>query len=454
MTGLLYSLGGFLLAIGVLVTIHEFGHFWVARRLGVKVERFSVGFGKPLWTHRASDGTEYVLAALPLGGYVKMLDEREQEVPAELRDQAFNRKPLLSRIAIVVAGPAFNFIFAILAYWLLFLSGVAGIKPVVGEVEMGSIAAQAGLQYEDQIIQVGEVLTPTWEKARLSLLQQGLDQGHLAVQVLRQQQLETLSFDLNGLNLLHEQVDVLEELGFKSWRPAIAPSVDEVVAGGAAERAGLQPGDLIVAVNAESIRDVDHWIRTVQEHPQQTLRVTLKREGQTLELPLVPEARDENGETSGFIGVRHRLEIPDEVRQQMRAEEVYPPFEALAQALIKTWDMSTLTLKVLGRLVTGEASLSNLSGPITIAHYAGVTVQIGLETFLGFLAIISISLGVLNLLPIPMLDGGHLLYYLIEGLKGSPVSENLQGLGQRLGMALLMSLMMLALYNDFLRIMS
>ncbi len=452
---LIYSVLAFIVAIGVLVTVHEFGHFWVARRLGVKVLRFSVGFGKPLWLRRAGpDQTEYVIAAIPFGGYVKMLDEREGEVEARELDRAFNRKSVWRRIAIVAAGPAFNFLFAILAYYLIFLAGVSGVKPVVGEIAEASPAYTAGVQAGDLILSVNGVEASTWEKARFTLLEEavGADEIRLEVQT-PQLRIEEKVIDIRGLNLLQdEQIDLLRDLGLSQWRPRIPPVIDEVLGNGAAARAGLRGEDLIVALDGVTIESANQWVELIRANPEREMPLRIRRGGDEVELRITPESRRDGGDTYGYIGVRNRVDIPESMRREMLVTERYGPIEGLASALDKTWRMTWLTLRVLGKLVTGEASLRNLSGPITIAHYAGLSAQIGLEPFLGFLAIISISLGVLNLLPVPMLDGGHLLYYLIEIFKGSPVSEQTEIIGQKIGILVLFCLMSVAIYNDLLRL--
>ncbi len=453
--GILYSIAAFIVAIGVLVTVHEFGHFWVARRLGVKVLRFSVGFGKPLWLRKSGpDQTEYVLAAIPFGGYVKMLDEREGEVEEHELERAFNRKSVWRRIAIVVAGPAFNFIFAILAYYLIFIVGVSGVKPVIGEIAVPSPAYTAGVQQGDVILAVNDIETGTWERARFAMLEESVSAERIVLRLQgRDLQIEERTIDISELEVLQEeQIDLMRDLGLSRWRPNIPPIIDEVLADGAAEEAGLAADDKILVLDGQSIESAQQWVRLIRENPQTTMRLRVLRAGQETELQITPRSKSEDGETFGYIGVRNRIEIPEEIRREMMVKERFGPLSAMTQAVDKTWRMTWLTLRVLGKLVTGEASVKNLSGPITIAHYAGLTARIGLEQFLGFLAIISISLGVLNLLPVPMLDGGHLFYYLVEVVKGSPVSEATEIIGQKIGIMLLFCLMSLAIYNDLLRL--
>ncbi len=450
-----YSVLAFIVAIGVLVTIHEFGHFWVARKLGVKVLRFSIGFGKPLWMRKAGpDQIEYVIAAIPLGGYVKMLDEREGEVDPRDLERSFNRKSVWRRIAIVAAGPAFNFLFAIVAYYLIFMAGVNGIKPVIGEVSNPGPAHTAGVQPGDVILAVNDIETVTWERARFAMLEESVGAEQIVLRVQSPDlQIRERVIEVSDLGLLKkDQINLMRDLGMSAWRADGPPIISEVLADGAAAAGGLLDEDKVLSLNGIAIKNADQWVQGIRSNPEKAIPLEVLRDGQRVTLTVTPRSRTENGETYGYLGVRSRVDIPDEVRQQMLVTERFGPLEGLGQALDKTWRMSWLTLRVLGKLVTGEASVRNLSGPITIAHYAGLSAQIGLEPFLGFLAIISISLGVLNLLPVPMLDGGHLFYYLIEIFKGSPVSETTEIIGQKLGIVLLFCLMSIALYNDMLRL--
>ncbi|MDJ0777879.1 MAG: sigma E protease regulator RseP [Gammaproteobacteria bacterium] len=455
--GIIYSVAAFIVAIGVLVTVHEFGHYWVARKMGVKVLRFSVGFGKPLWLRRAGpDQTEYVIASIPFGGYVKMLDEREGEVPEEEAERAFNRKSVWRRIAIVAAGPAFNFLFAIVAYYLIFIVGVTGLKPVVGDIAPQGPAYTAGVQPGDLILSVNGIETPTWEKAHFVLLEEAVSAERLMLQVRDEGgQPGERVIDIRNLALLQkEQINLMRDLGLSRWQPVGPPVIDEVIAGGAAEAAGLLAGDRIASLDGIEIETTGQWVDLVRANAGSMVVLRVLRDGRRIDLELTPRSRTENGETFGFIGVRHRVDVPESVLDEMRVVERYGPVEGLVAAADKTWRMTWLTLKVLGKLVVGEASVRNLSGPITIADYAGKSARVGLEPFLAFLAIISISLGVLNLLPVPMLDGGHLLYYLVEIFKGSPVSEQTEIFGQKIGIVLLFGLMSIALYNDLLRLVS
>jgi regulator of sigma E protease len=455
LVSILYSVAAFVAAIGILVTIHEFGHFWVARKMGVKVLRFSVGFGKPLWKKTAGpDQTEYVLACIPLGGYVKMLDEREGNVAENELDRTFNRKSVWRRFAIVAAGPMFNFLFAIAAYSLIYMMGIVGVKPVIGDVSSPSPAYSAGIRAQDTILSVNGIKTPSWQKARFTLLEESVGAESIVIEVERADfQIEKAIVDISQLQLLKkEQIDLIGELGFSAWRPNIPPVIDEVVVGGAAEAAGLLANDKIVMLAGEMIPNVHRWVELIRANPEQSLDLVVLRDARQVTLKITPKIRTENGESYGFIGVMNRIEIPDDVRQKMSVTERYGPIDALGESIDKTWRMSWLTLKVLGKLVVGEASVKNLSGPITIARYAGISARVGIEQFITFLAIISISLGVLNLLPIPILDGGHLFYYLIEMLKGSPVSETTEVVGQKIGMVLLFGLMSIAIFNDLLRL--
>mgnify|MGYP001826968337 FL=1 len=448
----LISLLAFIVAIGVLVTVHEFGHFWVARRLGVKVLRFSIGFGKPLWQRRfGADNTELVVAAIPLGGYVKMLDEHEGEVPATELDRAFNRQPVRSRMAIVVAGPLFNFLFAIAVYWLMFVAGVPGLRPVVGAVMPDSYAEQAGIVSGDEILAVGATATPTWETTVLALLDASLG-GHdaVALTVRSSQGVERhLRASFESSDQLLKKGGVLENFGLTPWQPPAV--IDRLIEDGAGARAGLQPGDRIVQADAVAISSWSRWVDYVRARPGQLIEVRVLRSGQETVLGLTPDSVADAGQTIGRIGAYVRLPDDDQ-RATMRVVVRYGPLQAVSEALGKTWDVTTLTLRTLWKMVSGGASVENLSGPISIAQYAGQSAVVGLAAFLGFLGIVSVSLGVLNLLPIPVLDGGHLLYYLLELVKGSPVSEATQLLGQKIGIALLLALMTLAFYNDLIRL--
>ena len=446
------SAAALIVTLGILIAFHEYGHFWVARRMGVKVLRFSIGFGKPLWTKRGgSDQTEYVLAAIPLGGYVKMLDEREGDVdPGEVH-RAFNRQPVKKRIAIVVAGPLFNFVFAILAYFIMYLIGVPGIKPIVGDVTPESSAAKAGIVKGDEIVQVGDQDTPTWNTVRMALLQLSLDNDSVVLKVKDDTgRLHEAPLDLQGISMEDKQERLLSSLGMELFRPQYPALIGQLSEDGAAKRDGLRPGDKILSVNGQDITFWDDWVDVIQKNPESTLTVKLERDGMVEVISLTPKRESSEQGDIGRIGAAPQ--VSDEMMDKYRAVVSYGPIKALWTAVTETWRMSVLTLRMLGKMIVGEVSLENLSGPITIATYAGYTASIGLTTFLSFLAIVSISLGVLNLLPIPILDGGHLLMYAIEGVKGKALSEEMQARMQHVGMVILAMLMMLAFYNDIMRL--
>jgi regulator of sigma E protease len=454
MDSVLTTVVAFVVALGILITVHEFGHFWVARRLGVKVLRFSVGFGRTLWRRRGEvDGTEYVVAAIPLGGYVRMLDEREGDVPEAEAHRAFNRQRLWVRAAIVAAGPAFNFAFAILAYWLVFVVGDVGTRPLVGQVDSGSPAAGAGFQPGDLVKKVNGEETPTWETVVYELLSAGVAQVPARIDVVGEggfTEQRELSPDV--LRRLAEERDALGVLGIAPERPVLPAVIGEIVPGEAADRSGLRVGDRLLAVDGQAIRDWREWVEYVQARPGQRLQVDVERAGERLGLTVVPASVERAGAVTGRIGAGVALD--EAAFDRYRAEVRYGPFKAFGVAVGKTWDLSALTLKVVWKMLVGEASVNNLSGPITIAQTAGKSASVGLVHFLKFLALVSVSLGVLNLLPIPVLDGGHLAYFAIEAVKGSPLSEETQMLGQRIGLAVLFGLMALAIYLDLARLLS
>ncbi|MGR8918504.1 MAG: RIP metalloprotease RseP [Gammaproteobacteria bacterium] len=448
---LLQTLVSFIVALGVLVTVHEYGHYWVARRLGVKILRFSFGFGQALWSRQRGE-TEFVIAAIPLGGYVKMLDEREGEVAPHELDRAFNRKPLATRVAVVVAGPLANFLLAFAAYWLTLVLGVTGPRPIVGEVTPDSIAERAGLRAGAEIVEVAGLRTETWDGVFRRSLAAILDSGSVDV-VMRMpggfERPGRLDFSALTIDDISEG-DFLAELGVRPRVPVIDPVIGEIVAGGAAEAAGLRAGDRVLRVDAEPVETWTAWVELIRSSPGRRLALVVARDGREVAVSLTPAAIVEDGVGIGRIGAAPR--VPDTLEPVPLGTERYGPLAALSGAAARTWEMSATTLKFLGKMITGQASVQNLSGPISIAHYAGESARMGAARFLEFLALVSVSLGVLNLMPIPLLDGGHLLFYLIEFAARRPVSETVQVYGQQIGLVMLLSLMGLAVYNDVLRI--
>jgi regulator of sigma E protease len=442
----------FVVTLGLLVTVHEYGHFWVARRCGVKVLRFSVGFGKALYSRKDRHGTEFVLAVIPLGGYVKMLDEREGEVAEADLSQAFNRKSVGQRIAIVVAGPAANFLFAIAAYALMFMTGVTSVAPVVGDVVPNSLAAQAGLQAQHEIITVDGVETSSWQQVGMQLLKHVGDSDVIELQVtpFGVAGHQPISIPVQSWLADSDVPDVLGGLGVNPYRPQMPIRIGRVVEGSAAQRANLQPQDVIVAVNDIPVSEWSKFVEFVATHPGEKVTFEIERGGaRLLESTVLDSQRNADGSVKGQVGIA--VEAPA-WPEDMRRDKHYALPEALAKGVQQTWDMVVLTLVSMKKMLQGLISLKNLSGPITIAQVAGDSVQQGLETFLNFLAYLSISLGVINILPIPLLDGGHLMYYLAELVRGKPVSEKVQMLGLRIGIGIIMTLMFFALYNDLMRL--
>jgi regulator of sigma E protease len=448
------TLLAFIGAIALLVVFHELGHYWVARRCGVKVLRFSIGFGKILYSKRfAGNDTEWVISAIPLGGYVKMVDEREDNVAPEDLPYAFNRKPVLQRMAIVVAGPLANFLLAILLYWVLFVHGVPGLKPVLGEVPAGTPAAYAQMQAGETIVSINGEAVPSWQELRWRLLELALRQGEVEMEG-RSRSDEPLSHNLNLSVLEAKDLDgeFMAKLGLHLYQPTILPVIGKLSEGGVAQSAGLREGDVILRADGSPIATWQDAVKVIRDHPAKALQFDIQRGEMTLSITVVPESVVESGETVGKIGAGPRIDRAE--WEAMFTEVSYGPVEALTQSLRKTWETSIITLKMFGKMLIGEVSMKNLSGPITIADYAGQSAAMGAVAYLGFLALISISLGVLNLLPIPILDGGHLLYYAAEFIKGSPVSERAWEIGQNIGIALLGTLMVFAVFNDISRLVS
>lgn len=458
-SNILLIIPAFLVAIGILVTVHEFGHFWVARRLGVKVLRFSIGFGKPLWRRVSNDAdkVEYVVAALPFGGYVKMLDERECEegceIPADEVHRAFNRQKLWKRAAIVVAGPVANFLLAIAIYALVFMMGQDAMRPYV-DVTKDSPAALAGFQPGDEVMAINGIEAASWEDMRMLLLEEYLKSPQLLVSVNTQDDVPLQrQLDLQGADLFKEKAGTLDKIGLKPWLPPYDVVVEGILPNTPAAEAGLQADDKILSMDALKPTSGRDFIEYIHAHPDQPVTLQVDRLGGGKSIVVTPRIQAASGATVATIGAQLTAP-PPALRDKVYFIQSYGLVESLWRGAAKTWQMSVVTLKLMGRMFTGEVSLNNVSGPVTIAQFAGVSASIGLTYYLGFLAIVSVSLGVLNLLPVPMLDGGHLFYYLIEWVKGSPVSAETEAVGFRLGMAIIGGLMVLALYNDVTRLLN
>ena len=448
----------FIVTIGLLVTIHEYGHFQVARWCNVKVLRFSIGFGKPLWQKTfGKDNTEFVLAAIPLGGFVKMLDEREQQTEenpapqpeADLK-RAFNRQSVWKRIAIVLAGPVANLLLAIILYWGLFMLGVTSARPIIGLVEDNSLASQASLTSGEIIQKIAGKPVSTWQEARWLLLEESLENKTVEIEAIsnsNELMQHTLSFD--GINN-DAEIDILEKVGLDVFKPSIASVIGEILPDSAAEKAGFMPNDRVLQIDNVVTKDWQQVVNIIKLSPNKKLQFEIKRGQEIVRIAATPEAIKENNKTIGRMGAGVKLDQAELDKFMVTLH--YSPLISLQKAIAKTWDTSIFSLKMLGKMLTGQVSLKGISGPVTIATFAGESANLGLKMFLGFLALVSISIGVLNLLPIPVLDGGHLMYYMVEIIKGSPVSEKSMLVGQKIGFLLLGLLMTIAIFNDFNRL--
>ena len=453
MTTAFITILSFLVTVGVLVVIHEFGHYLAARWVGVKILRFSVGFGKPLFVRRkGKDATEWVLSAIPLGGYVKMLDEREVEVPPAEMHRAFNRQGVGARIFIVSAGPAANFLLALLVYWVLFIVGLPGMKPVVGDPPRNTPAALAGLANGDVVRSVADEAVATWTDVRWLLLKEAVKRETVAFEVETERGARvTRRLDMSSITKDDLDRDFLAKLGLRPFRPRAPAVLGKLISGSAAERAGLAAGDRVVAVSGRPIVTWFDFTAEVAASPGRELLLEVERGARRLEIRATPDVASDGETRVGRLGVEAPAELKREY-ERMTTTVRYGPVVALGKAAHKVVDLSVFSVKMLGRMIVGDVSWKNLSGPITIADYAGQSAQLGWITWLGFLALVSVSLGVLNLLPIPLLDGGHLVYYFAEIVKGSPVSERTMEIGQRFGLALLLGLTFFAFYNDLNRL--
>jgi regulator of sigma E protease len=450
-----FYLGAFLLALGILIVVHEFGHFLAARLCGVKVLRFCVGFGKPIWSRRlGADGTEWALAAFPLGGHVKMLDEREGEVPPEEVSRAFNRQSLFKRSIIVVAGPLANLLLAIAIYFGLFVHGVEEMRPIVAAPAAQSQAALAGFQDGETVLKFDGAPVESWQQLRWQVLQKLGKPGEHRLEVMNGKgEIADRVMDLGPLTMDEPESDPLARTGLSPYHPPVAPVLGKVAEGSAAAVAGFQVGDKILAVEGSPVADWRDLVAAVRASPGRPLSVALERQAQVRVLRVVPSETLEQGKPIGQIGVA-AVSLSEAERARLLVTVSYPLHEALGKAVALTWETSVFSLRMMGRMVTGAMSWRNLSGPVTIADYAGQSARMGVIAYMKFLALISISLGVLNLLPIPLLDGGHLLYHTAEAIKGGPLPERVLEFGQRLGFGVLVLLMAFALYNDISRLFS
>ncbi len=444
---------GFIVALGMLIAFHEFGHYWVAKKCGVKILKFSVGFGKPLYRRIAgADRTEYVIGLLPFGGYVKMLDEREEEeVAEEDAPRAFNRQSLAVRSAIVAAGPAANLLLAFVLFFIIAVVGSHVVRPVIGEVVADSPAMHAGLVANDEVVSVAGHPVDGWKQVLLTILDESLDQQtRVPLEVVHDGERRRVVLDLAGQEMLDIEVSLLERIGVRPWAPSLPAAVGKMLASGSASRSGLEAGDRILTFDGREVSDWGGLVEEIRAHPGRTVPVSVERDGGVLSLPLSIDSVVDNGEETGRIGVTPQM--TEDVLRRYRVFVRHGPLEAVSRAFSETVAMSWMTLKFIARMVLGQVSFENISGPLTIAEFAGTSFLLGFVAYLTTVALLSVSIGILNLLPIPMLDGGHLLYYLIEWLKGSPLSRKAEMLGQRIGMMMLGLLILVAIYNDLNRL--
>lgn len=454
MNDFLFYLAAFVAVLGVLIVVHEFGHYLVARIAGVKVLRFSVGFGRPLWSRRlGSDGTEFSIGAFPIGGYVKMLDEREGRVAPEELHRSFNRKSVWRRMAIVAAGPMANLLLAVVLFWALFVSGTDELKPIFGKPFVGSPAELAGIQHGEQVLRVAGEPIRTWQEMRWSLLRRAVDQGAVELEVINERnEVAIRRLEVKAAKADGWQGDALEKLGLTVFRPRIPPVIGSVIPGSPAEDAGLRQGDVIVQIADTVVTTWTDVVRRVRESPEVSISLLVERNGESLSVTVTPERTFERGAVFGRIGASVDESGADLDALLVRVS--YDPVVSLQKAVSETWDKSVFSLQMIGKMITGDISLRNISGPVTIADYAGQSAKLGLGYYLKFLALVSISLAVLNLLPVPILDGGHLLYYVLEIIRRKPLSDRAMEIGQQVGMALMLMLMALAFYNDVNRLIS
>ncbi len=448
-----FTIISFIIALGVLITFHEFGHYIVARWNGVKVLRFSIGFGQPIFRKRwGKDQTEWIVAAIPLGGYVKMLDETEGKVePAEL-PRAFNRQPVKRRFAIVAAGPIANFLLAIVLYWLLFILGVDGMKPILGPVVPGTPAAVAQFEAGETIVSIENESVVSWQDARWTLLRYGIDKAsRISVETVNERgQINWRELDLSGIHPDEVDENFLATMGFNIHQPIIEPIIAEVMPDGAGYYAGLRAGDEIIAVNGDEIINWIELVHVIRDNPDKILQMVVLRNDQVIDIDITPESASERGKKIGKIGIMPKVNQAE--FDALLVKVTYPPGTAIIKAAQKTWETTMLTFQMLSKMIMGDVSWKNVGGPISIADYAGQSAQMGFVSYLAFLALISVSLAVLNLLPIPVLDGGHLMYYVIEIIRGEPLSERAMRIGQGVGLAMLFTLMTFAIYNDINRL--
>ena len=449
MLDLVWAICGFIVALSILVCFHEFGHYWVARKVGVKVLRFSLGWGKPFKSFYTRDGVEWAIAPYPIGGYVKMLDEREGPVAPSERHLAFNTQSVPKRMAILIAGPAANFLLAIALYWLIFMIGVQGMRPLIDEPRVGTAAAAAGLRSGEEVMEVDGKPVPTWTDLRLELLDRSLGTARLDLTVRDEHgQTREVHLPLNGVRT--DPQFLFDDLGLEVWQPKVDAVIGEITADSPAAAAGLKVGDRIVSVQDVQVGEFRELMAALRARPGEVTRIEIERGGSRLSVNAVLASVEEAGRRIGQLGIRPAVD--EDMWQNLRAARRLGPIDAFPAAVGQAWQMTQLTLRVLWHMVLGEVSIKNVSGPIQIAQVAGDSAQIGLVSFLSFMAVVSVSLGVLNLLPVPLLDGGHLLMFAIEGIKGRPLSERTQIAAQYVGLTFIGMLMVLALFNDIMRL--